>query len=58
LGAAMCAALGAGVYPDLTTAAARMADCEEVVEPDPTVRGRYKSLYKRWLKTYRKLLGR
>jgi autoinducer 2 (AI-2) kinase len=58
LGAAMCAAVGAGVYPDLTTAVEHMADWEEVVEPDPAVRGRYTTLYKRWLKTYHKLLGR
>ena len=58
LGAAMCAAVGAGVYRDLTTAAEHMADWEEVVEPDPAMRGRYTSLYRRWLKAYHKLLGR
>lgn len=58
LGAAMCAAVGAGIYPDLGTAVERMVDWEEVVEPDPTMRGRYRALYRRWLKTYHKLLGR
>ncbi len=58
LGAAICGAVGAKVYPDLTTAVERMADWEEIVEPDPAVRGRYKTLYKRWLKTYHRLLGR
>jgi autoinducer 2 (AI-2) kinase len=58
LGAAMCAAVGGEVYPDLDTATERMANWEEVVEPDPAMRGRYTTLYKRWLKTYHKLLGR
>ncbi len=58
LGTAMCAAVGAGVYPDLTTAVQCMGDWEEVVEPDPAMRGKYATLYKRWLKTYHRLLGR
>jgi autoinducer 2 (AI-2) kinase len=58
LGAAMCAAVGAGIYPDLITAAERMADWEEAVEADPAMRGRYTTLYKRWLKVYHRLLGR
>lgn len=58
LGAAMCAAVGAGVYGGLLTATEGMAGSEESVEPDPTMRSRYRTLYKRWLKTYQKLWGR
>lgn len=58
LGAAICAAAGAGVYADLAAGADRMADWEEVIEPDPTMRSRYETLYKRWLKTYERLLRR
>lgn len=58
LGAAMCAAVGAGIYKDLASAAEHMAGPVEVVEPDPTMRSRYRTLYRRWLKTYQKLMGR
>lgn len=58
LGAAMCAAVGAGIYDDLAAAADGMADWSIVVRPDDSTRSRYRTLYKRWLKTYRKLLGR
>jgi autoinducer 2 (AI-2) kinase len=58
LGAAICAAVGVGAYPDLVTAAKRMAGWEEIAEPDAAMRGKYRTLYKRWLKTYHKLLGR
>ncbi len=58
LGAAMCAAVGARVYTDLITAAERMMDWEQVVEPDPDMRGKYRALYNRWLKTYDKLMDR
>jgi len=58
LGAAMCAAVGAGIYDGLLTATEGMAGSEESVEPDPTMRSRYRTLYKRWLKTYQKLWGR
>lgn len=58
LGAAMCAATGAGVYPDLSTAVERMVNWEEVIEPDSALRTKYRTLYKRWLKTYRNLVRR
>jgi autoinducer 2 (AI-2) kinase len=58
LGAAICAAVGVGVYPDLISAVQHMVAWEEIVEPDPAMRGKYRTLYKRWLKTYHKLLGR
>jgi sugar (pentulose or hexulose) kinase len=58
LGAAMCAAVGGGLYSDLRQAAKRMSQWGEIVEPDPTRRTTYRTLYRRWLKTYRSLLGR
>jgi autoinducer 2 (AI-2) kinase len=58
LGAAMCAATGAGRYESLGEAAMQMSRKTEVVQPDPQVRGRYRTAYKRWLKAYRSFLGR
>jgi sugar (pentulose or hexulose) kinase len=58
LGAAMCAAVGAGAYDSLEQAAEGMAQGAEVLEPDPAMRVKYRTLYKRWLKTYQRLLGR
>ena len=58
LGAAMCAAAGAGKYESLVEAARQMSEWAEVVQPDPDMRGRYRTAYRRWLKTYRSLLGR
>jgi autoinducer 2 (AI-2) kinase len=58
LGAAMCAAVGGGLYSDLRQAAKRMSRWGEMVEPDPTRRMTYRTLYRRWLKAYRSLLGR
>ena len=48
LGAAICAAVGAGFYPDLPSAAAAMVHWEPIVEPDPANTRRYKGLYRRW----------
>jgi autoinducer 2 (AI-2) kinase len=58
LGAAMCAAAGAGRYKSLGEAAREMSQWSGVVQPDPRVRGRYRTAYKRWLKAYRSFLGR
>jgi len=56
LGAAMCAATGVGVYDSLRQALEGMSGRPEVVEPEPELRGPYRTLYKRWLKTYDRLL--
>jgi autoinducer 2 (AI-2) kinase len=58
LGAAMCAAAGTGRYESVGDAARQMSGWAEVIEPNPKIRGRYRTAYKRWLKAYRSFLGR
>jgi sugar (pentulose or hexulose) kinase len=58
LGAAMCGAVGAGIYDDLAQAAAGMEQGGSVVEADPSARSAYRTLYSRWRKLYQTLLGR
>ncbi len=50
-GAAMCAAAGAGVYPDLIEAMKRMQPESRVVEPDFQAALEYPPLYEKWLYT-------
>ncbi len=52
LGSAMCAAVGAGVYPDLRAAAVEMVRETRTVEPDPATRGAYDAGYARYTDTY------
>ncbi len=52
LGAAMCAAVGAEMHSNLAQAAEVMGRGREGVEPDAALRGTYRTLYRRWLKTY------
>ncbi len=52
-GIAMCAAVGAGVYPDLEQAAQAMRPKSIVVEPDPESSQIYARSYSRWLQTAR-----
>ena len=49
LGAAICAAVGAGVFPTLQAGAQAMVRWEQPVEPGPTAR-RYRRLYSQWRK--------
>ena len=49
LGVAICAAVGAGVFPTLQAAARAMVHWEPLVEPGPTAR-RYRRLYSQWRK--------
>ena len=49
LGVAICAAVGAGVFPTLQAAARAMVRWEPLVEPGPTAR-RYRRLYSQWRK--------
>jgi autoinducer 2 (AI-2) kinase len=50
-GAAMCAAAGAGVYPDLIEAMKRMQPESRVAEPDSQAALEYLPLYEKWLYT-------
>lgn len=52
LGAAMFAGIGAGIYPDVSTAAKHVVSFETTLEPDPEIHGRYLDLYQRWLEIY------
>ncbi len=52
LGSAMCAAVGAGVYPDLRAAAAEMVREAHTIEPDPVTRAVYDEGYARYRATY------
>jgi autoinducer-2 kinase len=52
LGAAMFAGIGAGVYPDVTSAAQRVVSFEKTIDPDPQAHDRYEDLYARWMRVY------
>ena len=49
LGAAMTATVAAGIYPDLTQAAAAMTALAHVYEPNAGVSGLYGAKYERYL---------
>ena len=57
LGAAMLAGVGAGVYPDIATAAKEVVSFDRTVEPDPLTHTRYAGLYESWLRVYEAQLG-
>jgi sugar (pentulose or hexulose) kinase len=57
LGAAICAAVGGEIYPDLPAAANAMVHWEPVVEPDPAKARRYRGLYRKWTKLFEKARG-
>jgi autoinducer 2 (AI-2) kinase len=48
IGAAVAASVGAGIYPDLATAARRMVELGEPVLPDPVLAGQYEAQYSVW----------
>lgn len=50
-GTAMCAAVGAGIYPDLEQAMIAMQPGCKIVEPDPQRAQEYEGYYQRWLST-------
>jgi gluconokinase len=45
LGAAILAARGAGLVPDLETGVRRMTRIERTIDPDPVAHGRYAALF-------------
>ena len=55
LGTAMCAAVGAGAFPDLPTAGAAMVRLASTIEPDPDAAAVYDAGYARYRETYRAL---
>ena len=57
LGAAIFAGIGAGLYPDVATAARQAVSFEATVDPNPEVHGRYRELYADWLRVYEAELG-
>jgi FGGY-family pentulose kinase len=52
LGSAMLAAVGAGVYPDVQTAAEHMVHTERTIEPDPEAHEAYQFYVDRYVETY------
>ena len=52
LGAALCASVGVGFYPDLLEAARNMVQIEERIEPVPEHTTLYKRSYERWKDLY------
>jgi autoinducer 2 (AI-2) kinase len=57
LGAAMLAGIGAGIYPDIPTAAREVVAFDRTVEPDAMTHDRYLGLYESWLTVYAAQLG-
>jgi autoinducer 2 (AI-2) kinase len=57
LGAAMFAGVGAGVFPDVGTAAREVVSLEKTIDPDPETHSRYQELYEQWVSIYNAQLG-
>lgn len=55
LGAAMCAAAGAGEYSDLSEAAQAMSPPGQLLTPERAAQAEYLDAYERWLQAYRNL---
>jgi FGGY-family pentulose kinase len=55
LGAAMAAAVGAGLYPDFDAAGRAMVAIDRVIQPDPANRAIYDDLFGRYVALYRAL---
>ncbi|MDQ3182710.1 MAG: FGGY-family carbohydrate kinase, partial [Actinomycetota bacterium] len=52
LGSAMLAAIGAGIYPDISTAAENMVHTADTIEPDPGRHEEYAFYVDRYMETY------
>lgn len=55
LGAAICAAIGIGYYPNLETAVKNMASKVMVIKKNKEWKERYSEIYQNWLDNYHKL---
>ena len=53
----MFAGVGAGIFPDVGTAAREVVSFEKTVEPDPETHRRYQELYEKWVSIYNAQLG-
>ncbi len=52
LGAAICAGVGVGIYPNMATAAEIVVKPEKVYEPDISLASVYEDLFSRWSEAY------
>lgn len=57
VGAAICAGVGAGVFNDLEEGVSQIVKDEITIEPDPQFVNKYRSLYKKWMRSYQKELS-
>ncbi len=55
LGSAMLAAVGAGIYPDIQTAANNMVHVERQIEPDQSHHDEYRFNVDKYVQTYPKM---
>jgi FGGY-family pentulose kinase len=55
LGSAMLAAVGAGVHPDIATAASEMVHVERTIEPDEHAHEQYQFYFERYVQAYHEM---
>jgi xylulokinase len=58
IGAAICAGVGAGIYPDIPAATDALVRVDRTYEPTPEMVDFYNESYKLYLKTYESLSGK
>lgn len=56
LGAAVCAAVGVGIYPSLDAAVSKLPGIDYELAPNPDRTATYGDLYERWVRIYRHCL--
>lgn len=57
LGSAILAAVGAGIHPDIATAAREMVTIERTIEPDADAHEQYRFYFDRYVETYHQMKG-
>ena len=57
LGAAICAGVGVGIFPNVHAAARQLVKWERVLEPDTEVHQEYSRLYRKWSQVYGRMLA-